>query len=183
LDDPPPPPPLEVPELVPSDNKNHGKTFKELLKQHQENAKCAVCHKGIDPLGFAFQNFDISGRWRQVEHDRYQTSELDGKIAWLGVGKTRPVDAVGQLPRGESFTSFAECKQLIVKSYLDDVVRGLLKNFMIYATGRRPGIDDMEEIKQILEAQRPRGYPLRDLLKSVIAARRSWNIERASATQ
>jgi hypothetical protein len=167
LDDPPPPPPLEVPELVPSDNKNHGKTFKELLRQHQEDAKCAVCHKSIDPLGFAFQNFDISGRWRAFEHERYETSELDGKVAWRGTGKTRPVDAVGQLPRGERFSSFDECKQLMVKNYLDDIVRGLLKNFMIYATGRTPDAGDLAEIQGIIEAYRPRRYPLRDLLKEV----------------
>lgn len=40
------------------------------------------CHKNIDPVGFAFQNFDISGRWRDVEFESYACSELDGRIAW-----------------------------------------------------------------------------------------------------
>jgi hypothetical protein len=171
LDHPPPPPPLEVPELNPSDAKNRGKPFRELLKIHQQDARCAVCHRTIDPAGFAFQNFDISGRWRDVEHESYARSELDGRVAWHGVGKTRPVDAAGRLPRGEEFKTFAEFKRLVVKEYQKDLVRGLLKNLFVYATGRVPGIDDLREIDAILAEHRVREYPLRDLLKAVVRSR------------
>ncbi len=171
LDLPPPPPPLEVPELNPSDGKNKGKPFRELLKQHQADAKCAVCHKAIDPLGFAFQNFDISGRWRNVEHESYKRGELDGRIAWVGEGKTRPVDATGRLPRGEEFKSFAEFKKVVTEKYQPDVVRGLMKNWFVYGTGRVPGIDDLAEIAEIMAATRAKGDPLRDLLKGVVKSR------------
>ena len=171
LDIPPPPPPLEVPELNPSEGKNKGKPFRELLVQHQNDARCSVCHKNIDPVGFAFQNFDLSGRWRDEEHESYNRGELDGRIAWAGVGKTRPVDTTGQLPRGEKFKTFAEFKQLVVKHYQDDLVRGLLKNFFVFGTGRKPGIDDMAEIASIMDAHRAKGYPLRDLLKAVARSR------------
>jgi hypothetical protein len=171
LDMPPPPPPLEVPELNPSDGKNKGKPFRELLKQHQADAKCAVCHKTIDPLGFAFQNFDISGRWRDVEYENYKRGELDGRIAWVGEGKTRPVDAAGRLPRGEEFQSFAEFKKLLIEHYQPELVRGLLKNWFVYATGRVPGIDDHTEIVEIMAANRAKGYPLSDLLKGVVKSR------------
>lgn len=171
LDMPPPPPPLEVPELVPSDGKNKGKSFRQLLVQHQADAKCAVCHKNIDPVGFALQNFDLSGRWREVEYDSYKRGELDGRIAWAGEGKTRPVDAAGTLPRGEQFKTFAEFKALLVKHYRDDLVRGLLKNFWVYGTGRVPGIDDLAEIQGIMTELKPNGYPLRDLLKAVARSR------------
>jgi hypothetical protein len=171
LDMPPPPPPLEVPELNPSDGKNKGKPFRELLKQHQADAKCAVCHKNIDPVGFAFQNFDLSGRWRDVEHESYKRGELDGRIAWAGEGKTRPVDATGHLPRGEEFKTFAEFKRVVVEKYQPDVVRGLMKNWFVYGTGRVPGIDDLSEIAEIMAANRAKNYPLRDLLKSVVKSR------------
>jgi len=167
LDDPPPPPPLEVPELLPSDAMNHGKTFKQLLAQHQEDVRCAVCHKSIDPLGFAFQNFDLSGRWRQREFDNYARNELDGKIEWHGAGKDRPVDTTGRLPRGEAFETFAECKELLVKHYLDDIVRGLLKNLVLYGGARKADVDDLSEIRQIMAAHKPRGYPLRELIQAV----------------
>ena len=171
LDIPPPPPPLEVPELNPSDGKNKGKPFRELLKQHQSDARCSVCHKNIDPVGFAFQNFDLSGRWRDVEHESYKRSELDGRIAWVGEGKTRPVDTAGRLPRGEDFKTFGEFKQLVAKNYKDDLVRGLMKNFFVYGTGRVPGIDDRAEIAAIMDQSREKGYPLRDLLKAVARSR------------
>lgn len=100
-----------MPELNPSEARNKGKPFRELLKQHQLDAKCAVCHKNIDPVGFAFQNFDLSGRRRDVEHESYKRGELDGRVAWAGEGQTRPVDATGRLPRGEEFKTFAEFKQ------------------------------------------------------------------------
>lgn len=168
LDDPPLPPPLEVPELNPSDNQNRGKSFKELLVQHQKDNRCAMCHRTMDPLGFAFQNFDLSGRWRDVEHERYQRAELDGKIEWNGAGKTRPVDTIGKLPRGEEFKSFSECKQKIVQNYQEDLVRGVMKNLVIYGTGRRPDIADLAEIRKIMKEQKANGYPLRDLLKALI---------------
>jgi len=168
LDDPPPPPPLEVPELDPSAGSNRGKTFKELLRQHQEHAKCAVCHKSMDPLGFAFQNFDISGRWRDVEFERYEWGGLDGKKVWNGAGESRPVDAAGHLPRGEEFTTYAEFKEAFLKNYMPDLTRGLMKNLMIYATGRKPDVDDMAEIHAIINEQQASGYPLGALLKAVI---------------
>jgi Protein of unknown function (DUF1588)/Protein of unknown function (DUF1585) len=168
LDIPPPPPPLEVPELNPSDGKNKGKPFRELLKQHQSDARCSVCHKNIDPVGFAFQNFDISGRWRDVEYESYKRGELDGRIAWVGTGPTRAVDATGRLPRGEEFKTFLEFKAALVKHYQPDLVRGLLKNLVVYSTGRVPNIDDLAEITAIMNTHRDNGYPLRDLLKSLV---------------
>ncbi len=171
LDQPPPPPPLEVPELNPSDAKNKGKTFKELLRQHQQDSRCAVCHKNIDPVGFAFQNFDLSGRWRDVEYASYVRSELDGRIAWRGVGATRPVDTAGRLPRGEEFQTFAQFKKLLITNYQKDLVRGLLKNLFIYATGRKPDVADMKEILHIMHDYEAAGYPLRDLLKAVVRSR------------
>jgi hypothetical protein len=171
LDDPPPPPPLEVPELNPSDEKNRGKPLKEVLRQHQENPACAVCHVHMDPLGFAFQNFDLSGRWRTLEHERYEKKELDGKIEWRGLGKSRPVDTLGRLPRGEEFRTFTEWKDLVVRNYQADLVRGLAKNLLIYATGRRPDVADLAEVDALLKELAPRGYPLRDLLKALLRSK------------
>ena len=157
-----------MPELDPNEHANRGKPFRELLKQHQADARCSVCHEKMDPLGFAFQNFDLSGRWRDVEFEKYNREEIDGKIAWNGAGKSRPVDVVGQLPRGEAFKSFAEFKQLMVQHYQDDLVRGLLKNLTLYGTGRKPDIAALAEIHTIQNRLRDRRYPLRDVVKAVV---------------
>ncbi|QDU19781.1 hypothetical protein ETAA1_17180 [Urbifossiella limnaea] len=170
LDHPPPPPPLEVPELNPNDGKNRGKPFRELLKIHQEDGRCSVCHRTTDPAGFAFQNFDISGRWRDVEHGHYARGELDGRISWLGVGATRPVDAAGRLPRGEEFKTFAEFKAQVVALYQPDLVRGVLKNLTVYATGRPPDAAGLRAIARTVEQLKPTEYRTRDLIKAVVAS-------------
>jgi len=81
------------------------------------------------------------------------------------------VDTAGNLPRGEAFKTFAEFKQLIVKHYQADMVRGLMKNFVVYSTGRKPGIDDMADIAATLTELRAKDYPLRDLLKATVRSR------------
>ncbi len=167
LDDPPQLPPLEVPELDTTKGDLKNLTPRELMAYHRKNVNCAVCHTKLDPIGFAFQNFDLSGRWRDVEYASYETDELDGKIAWRGKGKTRSVDTAGLLPGGEKFRTFDEFKDVLVKQYQDDMVRGLMKNFMLYATGRKPDIDDMAEIKEIMQKNAAKGYPLRDMLLSI----------------
>lgn len=166
LGDPPPPPPLEVPEL----HAVSGKTFRELLQAHQAEENCAVCHRDMDPLGFAFQNFDLSGRWRDVEHFKYVRNELDGKIEWRGVGETRPVDTKGRLPRGETFSSFGECKQLIATHYQRDMLKGVLKNFVIYGTGRRPDVMDLREIDRLLDESEKNGHTSLNLLKAFVCS-------------
>lgn len=166
LDDPLPPPPLEVPELLPSDKSNRGKTVRELLHQHQQDPNCAICHRKMDPLGFAFQNFDLSGRWRDVEFEQYHRYELDGKIEWRGEGKSRLVDATGQLPRGEKFASYAEFRKIVAREYIDDIVRGLLKKLTLYGTGRQPTVRDLIAIQAIMDETSEDGYPMKDLLKA-----------------
>jgi hypothetical protein len=178
LDAPPPPPPLEVPELNPSDHP--GMPLKEILRRHQQDPRCSTCHATIDPLGFAYQNFDLSGRWRALEFERYEKKELDGKIEWRGTGRSRPVDAAGRLPRGEEFRDYAHFKELLAERYLDDLARGLLKNLFLYASGRRPDAADRREVRGILEDLRPRGYPLKDLLKAVVRSRAFLGEQRRS---
>jgi len=171
LDDPPPTPPLEVPELNPFDKQNHGKSFRQLLAQHQEDQNCSVCHRKIDSLGFAFQNFDLSGRWRNVEHERYHRYELDGKIEWRGEGKARPIDAAGKLPRGEEFTSFGEYKDLLAKRYMDDIVRGMMKKLTLYGTGRKADVLDLSTIRSIMREQSSNDYRMNDMLKALVRSR------------
>lgn len=168
LDMPPPPPPLEIPDLFPFDPEHKGMSLREVLFQHQNDRNCAVCHRTMDPLGFAFQNFDISGRWRELEFERYARSELDGRIAWHGVGESRPVDAAGRLPRGEEFADYHEFQRLLVRHYQEDLVRGLGRHLLLYATGRLPEVDDMNEIAAIMEELQPHRYPLRDLLVRLV---------------
>ena len=93
--------------------------------------------------------------------------ELDGKMAWRGKGKTRPVDTAGRLPGGEEYQNYNEFRKVILKHYQKDLVKGLMKKFMLYATGRQPDIDDMAEIDEIMKKNAAKGYPLREMLLAV----------------
>lgn len=168
LDDPPPAPPLEVPELNPLEGENRGKSFREVLQIHLADSRCASCHEHMDPLGFAFQNFDLSGRWRDLEFHQYSRKELDGKIEWRGKGETRPVDAKGRLPRGEEFSSYSEFKELLARHYQDDIVRGLLKRLTLYGTGRTPNVLDLKVIDEIMARHRKSGFRLQSLAKDLL---------------
>ena len=77
------------------------------------------------------------------------------------------MDTVGVLPGGEEYKTYDEFKQVVVKNYQEDMVRGIMSKFMLYATGRKPDIDDMAEIKVIMEKHANKGYPLRDMLLDV----------------
>ncbi|MEM7012202.1 MAG: DUF1585 domain-containing protein, partial [Verrucomicrobiota bacterium] len=134
---------------------------------HREDSRCSVCHTKLDPIGFAFQNFDISGRWRDVEHETYVVDELDSNVAWRGEGKTRPVDTLGELPKGHEFRDYDEFKKVVVEHYQKDMVKGVMKKFMLYATGRKPDIDDIDEIETLMDKYAADGYPLRDMLLSI----------------
>ena len=86
LNDPPPPPPNGVPPLK-DDGNSRNMTIREQFAKHREHADCAGCHSKLDPLGFAMENFDLTGRWRE----KY--------------GNGREVDSSGKLMRKHASTA------------------------------------------------------------------------------
>ena len=77
------------------------------------------------------------------------------------------MDSAGKLPDGEEYQTYDEFRKIILKHYQKDLVRGLMKKFMLYATGRQPDIDDLEEIEEIMKQNVAKGYPLKDMLLEV----------------
>lgn len=155
--------------------------FWELMVYHWEDFKCFGCHTRLDFIGFVFQNFDISGRWCDVEHVFYLVDEFDGKIAWRGKGKIWLVDIMGFLFGGEEFCSYDEFKKVLVKDYQEDMVWGLMKNFMFYVMGCKFDIDDMVEIEGIMKKNVVKGYLLREMFLAVFQMEvfleyQVWNI-------
>jgi hypothetical protein len=117
LNTPPPPPPPDVPQL--DEAKQLTGSLRERMEQHRANAICASCHQRMDPLGFAFENYDAIGRWR----------EKDGECA---------IDPSGVLPDGQTFQGPAELKA-ILKSKKDLFRRCLTEKILTYALGRAAG--------------------------------------------
>ena len=114
LGTPPPPPPPDVPEL--DEKKLLTGSLRQQMEQHRKNPACASCHAKMDPLGFAFENYDAIGKYRSQ----------DGKF---------PIDASGTLPGGKSFSGAAELKA-ILKGKKDLVARCLAEKMLTYALGR-----------------------------------------------
>lgn len=122
LGTPPPPAPPDVPKLEENHEGAAPTTLRERLAQHRANPACASCHDRIDPLGFALENYDVLGRWRE---------EDSGK----------PIDASGKLPDGTTFNGPAELKAALVhKKKL--FVRNLTNKLLGYALGRGLTLQD-----------------------------------------
>jgi hypothetical protein len=127
---PPPPPELDIPEL--ESQKQLKGTLRQQMEQHRANTICASCHKRMDPIGFAFENFDPVGVWRDKDGDA-------------------PVDASGVLPDGRKFDGPAGLKQ-ILREDKDVFVRCVTEQMLTYALGRGLEPYDRRAVNAIVEA-------------------------------
>ncbi|WP_182869612.1 DUF1592 domain-containing protein [Rhodopirellula sp. JC639] len=123
LGTPPPPPPDEVPSI--DADVSGARTIREKLAKHSEDKTCFVCHRNIDPLGFALETYDPIGRWRT----KYPKPK--------GKGSAAKIDASGELPSGETFQDFASFKIVLRESRGELFVRNLIEKLTTYATGRQ----------------------------------------------
>jgi hypothetical protein len=170
LGDPPPPPPDKVPAIEP--DLRGATTIREQLAQHARAAECAGCHARFDPVGFALENFDVLGGWR----DRYRSLEKGDEITGIDRAGHRysyrvanSIDAAGQLRSGESFQDIVELKRLL-RTQARQLARNLLQRFTIYATGTPVRFSDRREIEAILNRRAADDYCVGDLLKDFVAS-------------
>ena len=165
LGTPAPPPPDDVPAVDP--DIRGATTIREQLAKHRSDASCAGCHARIDPAGFALENFDCIGGWR----DRYRVTGsgdsvvVDGRRMAYHLGK--PVDASGLSAEGEPFRDIDEFKRLLLRDP-DQLARALAAKLLTYATGAAPTPIDREEIERIVAAVREKNYGLRSLIHEVV---------------
>jgi hypothetical protein len=168
LGDPPPPPPPGVPALDP--DTRGAVTIRQQLDKHRSIQSCAVCHTRIDPPGFALENFDVVGAWR----DKYRSTDEGEPVK--GVGKNgfdftfklgKPVDASGKLANGETFGDVIELKRLLLK---DDrqIARNVVGQFLTYGTGASVEFADRAEVERILDAAEHDGYGVRTIIHQIV---------------
>jgi hypothetical protein len=132
LGTPPPPPPPNVPLL--DDTRavlnGHPLSTRERMEEHRKNPACSSCHRVIDPLGLALENFDVTGAWRIK----------DNEVA---------VDSVGDLYDGTKMNGPAGLRQALLQ-HADLVLLSFTENLMTYALGRRVEYYDMPGIRAII---------------------------------
>ena len=150
----PPSPPPNVEPLEPTPADAPKATIRMQLQAHATHTTCASCHSKIDPLGFAFENYDAIGRWRTEE-------ETPGK------GKNPAVSAAGQLPDGRQFDGPSAFKALLVEDQ-DRFAVAFIEQLATYALRRVMTIDDAEQIQAIAQASQADDYRLRTVIENFV---------------
>ncbi len=149
LNMPPPPPPENVPALeVTADGK--ALTLKQAMEKHRANPVCAACHKLMDPIGFALENFDAIGSYRT----RYVEADAD-------------VDASGLLFDGNEFQTAQEFRELFMK-YTDRVVHTATEKVLTYALGRGLEYYDQPTVREIVASSAAENYSWSSIIIGVI---------------
>ena len=171
LGTPPPEPPPNVPPLEDSSDKS-GKvlTLREQMTLHRKNQPCAGCHKIMDPIGFALENFDADGRWR---------------VKQGGDGGT-PIDAAVQLYDGQQVNGPSELRQALLR-YAPQFVRMIVEKTMTFALGRGVEYSDMPAVRSIVRDAATDDYKFPTIVLGVVKSAqfqmRLRTNERAAGTQ
>lgn len=141
---PPPPAPMNVPAIEP--DTRGAKSLKERLIKHQNDPNCSSCHKKIDPIGFALENYNPIGQWR----DRY---------------RRKKVDSSGQL-NGQEFKDIVGLKE-ILNSNSEDFSKGFAEKMLTYAIGRKPTFLDEAHLETLQKNFKSKKYALKDLVRLI----------------
>ncbi|TWU18083.1 hypothetical protein Poly21_02380 [Allorhodopirellula heiligendammensis] len=133
-------------------------TVRERLEIHRELPQCARCHNQIDPLGFALENFDASGAWREREGHGYE-----GKIR----DNDPLIDASSQLPDGTTIAGLEELKSGLMRQQ-DAFLHCLAAKMLTYALGRELGITDRPLVDDAVKHMKSNALTLRSLIEFVV---------------
>jgi hypothetical protein len=172
---PPPPPPKSVSAIEPDIRGAH--TIREQLDMHRHVESCATCHTKIDPPGFALENFDVIGGWR----DRYRIIPAPGqkgveyvKVKGAAQGRTvalgPAVDAGFTMENGDAFHNVDEFRSLLLKDK-ELIARALASKLLIYSTGAGIQFSDRQVVDDIVSRLRAKNYGLREMIHQVVQSR------------
>ena len=150
LGTPPPPPPPDVPDLEATDEAEEGRflTVRERLEMHRSNPACRSCHRVIDPIGLALENFDVTGAWRIKDQGR-------------------TVDTSGELYDGTPILSAPDLRAALLERE-DSLVRTFIENLMAYALGRRIEYYDMSTVREIARVAAADDYRMTSFILEVV---------------
>ena len=150
----PPPPPANVDPIEPVPPEGDKITIRQRIEAHTKDPNCAACHKTIDPLGLAFDQYDAIGQWRTSEHIP------------TGKGANPPVDASGTLPDGRTFKGSVEFKRLLLDER-QRFARAFIEHLCTYALRRVLTVDDKDEVSAIAEEAKKKNFLIKDIIRAV----------------
>ena len=150
----PPPPPANVDPIEPVPPTGNKITIRQRIEAHAQNANCAACHRTIDPLGLAFDQYDAIGQWRTHEH------------VPTGVGPNPLVNASGIMPDGQKFADSVQFKQLLLEER-DTIARAFIEHLCTYALRRVLTVDDRDDLDLIAAEAKKNQYRVKDIVRAV----------------
>ena len=161
----PSPPPADV--KIEEPDVRSAKTIKEVLEAHRSDKTCAACHQAIDPFGYAFENFDPMGAWRDqylVKLSDPATTNKNKRSANLeGI----PIDASASFLSGAEYEDITGFRQLMqTKANRNRFVRCFVTKLLTYANGEEP--EDYTEIDRIVKQSAQHDYRIVDTIAAVI---------------
>ncbi|MGQ0767556.1 MAG: DUF1592 domain-containing protein [Gemmatimonadota bacterium] len=147
---PPPPPPPGVPDLEATPDMHDGRplTVRERMEEHRKNPACTSCHKMMDPIGLAMENFDVTGRWRVRDNGM-------------------PIDSRGELWDGTTASSLPELNQALLRRH-ETLLRTFTRNLMAYGLGRRVEPFDMPSIRGIVREAAAKDHRISSYIMGVV---------------
>jgi hypothetical protein len=147
---PPPAPPANVPPLKENSERAQPLTMREAMEEHRQNAVCASCHKTMDPLGFALENFDAVGVWRNTEAGG-------------------PIDASGVFIDGSRLDGVISLRRALLDRP-SVFVGTMVEKLLTYGLGRGLGPDDMPAVRQIVRESARDDYRFASVITSIVVS-------------
>ncbi|MEO7362522.1 MAG: DUF1592 domain-containing protein [Gemmatimonadaceae bacterium] len=150
LNSPPPPPPPGVPDLEATADAIDGRmlTVRERMEQHRKDPNCSSCHKMMDPIGLAMENFDATGHWRIRDNGM-------------------PIDSRGDLWDGSKASTLPQL-QAALMTRQETLLRTFTRNLLAYGTGRRVEAFDMPTIRKIVRDAGKQDHHMSEYILGVV---------------
>jgi hypothetical protein len=149
LNTPPLPPPPNVPPLEDSATKDRPMTVRETLEKHRANPVCASCHRNIDPVGFALENFNPVGQWQSATKDGLK------------------IDSAGQLADGTAVDGPVALRKAML-ARPEVFVGTVTEKLMIYALGRGLEPVDMPVVRNIMKGAAKDNYAMQSIILGIV---------------
>ncbi len=161
----PSPPPADV--KIEEPDVRSAKTIREVLEAHRSDKTCAACHQAIDPFGFAFENFDPMGAWRDQYVVQLSASGTTNAGKRNAKSEGIPIDASASFLSGAEYEDVTGFRQLMqTKANQDRFVRCFITKLLTYANGEEP--DDYSEVQKIVDKSAENNYRIIDTIAAVI---------------
>ena len=168
LGKPVPPPPPDVPEP----DARGATTIREVLAKHRKVEACASCHRRMDPLGFALENYDVIGGWRDhyLSHDPKFSKIIEVRLPGREIHRYRQgphIDASDVLADGRRFDNLDDLKRLLLADP-EPIVQCVAEKLLVYATGAAMDDADRAAVRALVKRQGAKKYGLRTVVHDLV---------------